>query len=60
MTGGLWLAFIGWFLLTAAAASARQAEIDATLEGLRALDLLTREIAWLEGWPRSEASHGIW
>jgi len=47
--GGLWLAFIGWFLLTASAASARQAEIDATLEGLRARDLLTREIAWLDG-----------
>jgi Zn-dependent protease len=47
--GGLWLAFIGWFLLTASAASERQAEIDATLQGLRAHDLLTREIAWLEG-----------
>ena len=47
--GGLWLAFIGWFLLTASAASARQAEIDATLEGLRARDLLTREITWLDG-----------
>jgi Zn-dependent protease/CBS domain-containing protein len=47
--GGLWLAFIGWFLLTASASSARQAEIDASLEGLRARDLLTREIAWLEG-----------
>jgi Zn-dependent protease len=47
--GGLWLAFIGWFLLTASAASARQAAIDASLEGLRARDLLTREIAWLDG-----------
>jgi len=47
--GGLWLAFIGWFLLTASAASARQAEIDARLEGLRARDLLTREITWLDG-----------
>jgi Zn-dependent protease len=47
--GGLWLAFIGWFLLTASGASARQAEIDASLTGLRARDLLTREIAWLDG-----------
>jgi len=47
--GGLWLAFIGWFLLTASASSARQAEIEATLEGLRARDLVTREIAWLDG-----------
>ena len=47
--GGLWLAFIGWFLLTASAATARQAAIDASLEGLRARDLLTREIAWLDG-----------
>jgi Zn-dependent protease len=47
--GGLWLAFIGWFLLTASASSARQAEIDATLEGLSARDLITREIVWLDG-----------
>jgi Zn-dependent protease/CBS domain-containing protein len=47
--GGLWLAFIGWFLLTASAASVRQAEIDASLEGLCARDLMTREIAWLDG-----------
>jgi Zn-dependent protease/CBS domain-containing protein len=46
---GLWLAFIGWFLLSASAATARQAAIDAGLEGLRARDLLTREVAWLDG-----------
>ena len=46
--GGLWLAFIGWFLLTASAANVRQAQIDASLEGLRARDLLSRDIAWLD------------
>jgi Zn-dependent protease len=46
--GGLWLAFIGWFLLTASAASARQAQIDASLAGLRARDLLSGDIAWVD------------
>jgi Zn-dependent protease len=47
--GGLWLAFIGWFLLTAAAASARQAEIEASLAGLRARDLASRDVIWIDG-----------
>jgi Zn-dependent protease/CBS domain-containing protein len=46
--GGLWLAFIGWFLLTASAASLRQAEVDASLAGLRARDLMSQDVAWLE------------
>ena len=45
--GGLWLAFIGWVLLSASGANARQAQVDASLQGLRARDLLSPEIAWL-------------
>jgi Zn-dependent protease len=46
--GGLWLAFIGWFLLTASASSARQAEIEASLEGLRARDLSSSDLLWID------------
>jgi len=37
---GLWLAFIGWFLLSAAGASIRQVALDASLQGLRARDIM--------------------
>jgi Zn-dependent protease/predicted transcriptional regulator len=37
----LWLAFIGWFLLTAAQASYAQATIANTLHGVRVSDLMT-------------------
>ncbi len=36
---GLWLAFIGWFLLSAASSALRQTELDASMEGLFARDL---------------------
>ena len=39
--GGLWLAFIGWFLLTAAQASYAQVTIAETLRGVRVRDLMT-------------------
>lgn len=42
--GGLWLAFIGWFLLTAAQESYAQVAIRHVLEGLRAEDIMTRDI----------------
>jgi Zn-dependent protease/predicted transcriptional regulator len=41
---GLWLAFIGWFLLTAAQESVAQITIRETLSGLRARDVMTNEI----------------
>jgi len=42
--GGLWLAFIGWFLLTAAQESYAQVAIRNTLTGLRAEDIMTRDV----------------
>ncbi len=42
--GGLWLAFIGWFLLTAAQESYAQLAIRGALQGLRADDIMTREL----------------
>ncbi|MBZ5527428.1 MAG: site-2 protease family protein [Acidobacteriia bacterium] len=41
---GLWLAFIGWFLLTAAQESVAQITIRETLGGLRARDVMSNEI----------------
>jgi Zn-dependent protease len=37
---GLWIAFIGWFLLAASGAAIRQLAIDAVLRGLRARDIM--------------------
>src|SRR3989475_2627589 len=41
---GLWLAFIGWFLLTAAQESVAQVAIREALLGLRAADVMSHEI----------------
>ena len=41
--GGVWLAFMGWFLTTAAAAEQVAANARGALEGLRAADLMTRD-----------------
>jgi Zn-dependent protease len=42
--GGLWLAFIGWFLLTAAQESYAQVAMRNALRGLRARDIMTQEL----------------
>lgn len=42
--GGLWIAFIGWFLLSASGSSIQQAAIDDSLRGLRALDVASPEV----------------
>jgi Zn-dependent protease/CBS domain-containing protein len=42
--GGLWTAFIGWFLLSAAQESFAQVAIRSTLNGVRALDVMTQDI----------------
>lgn len=42
---GLWLAFIGWFLLTAASSEARFLAVRDALGGLRVRDLMVREPA---------------
>jgi Zn-dependent protease/predicted transcriptional regulator len=41
---GLWLAFIGWFLLNAAQESVAQIAIRETLTGLRAADVMSHEL----------------
>jgi Zn-dependent protease len=42
--GGLWFAFIGWFILSAAKQSQAQAEARGALEGLRVADIMTPEL----------------
>jgi len=42
--GGVWLAFIGWYLLTAARQSYVQVEAHGALEGLRVSDIMTAEL----------------
>ena len=41
--GGLWIAFIGWFLLDAARASGAQVEITERLTGVRVGDVMTQQ-----------------
>lgn len=47
--GGLWLAFIGWFLLDAARASVAQAELTSTLRGVRVRDVMNRNYLSVDG-----------
>jgi Zn-dependent protease/CBS domain-containing protein len=42
--GGLWTAFIGWFLLSASQESVAQVAIRNTLTGVRAEDIMTHDI----------------
>jgi Zn-dependent protease/predicted transcriptional regulator len=41
--GGLWIAFIGWFLLDAARASGAQVEITERLTGVKVSDVMSRQ-----------------
>jgi Zn-dependent protease len=43
--GGVWLALIGWFLLTAAKENSSQLAVREALAGLRALDVMTRDLS---------------
>lgn len=47
--GGLWIAFIGWFLLQAAGANYLEVEVKHALAGLRAADLMSHECPLVEG-----------
>ena len=47
--GGLWLAFIGWFLLDAARSSYVQVELIAGLRNRRVADIMDRDCATVEG-----------
>jgi Zn-dependent protease/predicted transcriptional regulator len=46
---GLWLAFIGWFLLNAAQESVLQVSVQSDLSGLVAEDIMTRDCATVSG-----------
>jgi len=45
LVGGLWTAFIGWFLLSASGSTARQVAMEASLAGLRARDVMNPDVA---------------
>jgi len=47
--GGLWLAFIGWFLLNAARDNHQQVEATMALNGLTAGDLMARDCPAVDG-----------
>lgn len=48
--GGLWMAFIGWFLLQAARESDMQVGVTEALQGVRVADVMTRDCATVDGW----------
>ncbi len=45
--GGIWLILVGWLMIQAARATARQTEIDAELRGVSAGRLMTPSAGWL-------------
>src|SRR5580698_4008180 len=47
--GGLWIAFIGWFLLQAATASASSVALTSGLKGVRVSDVMTADCVMLDG-----------
>jgi Zn-dependent protease len=47
--GGLWIAFIGWFLLQAARESYVRVGLAHALEGVRVADVMTRDCPTVEG-----------
>src|SRR5260370_9689967 len=46
---GLWLAFIGWFILNAAQESVAQVTVRQTLAGLSAADVMSKEVPTVPG-----------
>jgi CBS domain-containing protein len=45
--GGIWLILVGWLMIQAARATARQTELDQSLRGIAAERLMTRFEGWL-------------
>jgi len=48
--GGLWIAFIGWFLLQAARESYMQVGLAHALKDVRVADVMTRDCPTVDGW----------
>ena len=48
--GGLWIAFIGWFLLQAARESYSRSGLAHALEGVKVADIMTRDCPTVDGW----------
>lgn len=48
--GGLWIAFIGWFLLQAARESYLQVGLAHALKDVRVADIMTKDCPTVEGW----------
>ena len=48
--GGLWIAFIGWFLLQAARESYVQVGLTHALQGVRVADVMTTDCPTVDGW----------
>ena len=47
--GGLWLAFIGWFLLQAAGSTVMHVEAESALRGMRVADVMTQDCQRVDG-----------
>jgi Zn-dependent protease len=47
--GGLWIAFVGWFLLQAARESYVQVSLSHALDGVRVADVMTRDCPTVDG-----------
>ncbi|MBZ5673950.1 MAG: site-2 protease family protein [Acidobacteriia bacterium] len=47
--GGLWIAFIGWFLLQAAGETRRQASLKRAFENVRVGDIMSHDCATVDG-----------
>ena len=48
--GGLWIAFIGWFLLQASRESYVRVDLAHALQGVRVADVMTRDCPTVESW----------
>jgi Zn-dependent protease len=49
LISGIWLAFIGWFLMQAAGASYLQVQAMSALRGLKVADMMTRDCVRVDG-----------
>ena len=48
--GGLWIAFIGWFLLNASRESYQQTALTESLRGIRVADVMSQDFATVDGY----------